>query len=215
MCMYIYTYGCIYIWVYICIWVYTCICTNTCFPLEIKTQCHSILQVSFVYLFPEIPLRSCESSEWPGSPEEPPISASLARGVELRPTTIATFAHVWGLNRDPHACTASISLTEHPAHSPLTTFHSSETLWGLCGPSLVSMAAYSSRHYEFGLHFHPWVSLSASAPSPETLGMFSLACLFKFNTMHAIFYLVKILETCWTNVTNVRFTTILKTLGLR
>lgn len=207
----------IYIWAYICIWVYTCICTNTCFPLEIKTQCHSILQVSFVYLFPEIPLRSCESSEWPGSPEEPPVSASLARGVELCPTTVATFAHAWGLNRDPHACTASISLTEHPAHSPLTTFHSSETLWELCGPC--TKPCQHGRLFLKALRV--WFALSplsfssASVPSPETLWMFSLSCLFKFNTMHAIFYLVKILETCWTNVTNVRFTTILKTLGLR
>lgn len=127
--IYIWVYIYVYIWAYVCIWVYTSICTNKCFPLEIKTQCHSILQVSFVYLFLEIPLRSCESIEWPGSPEEPPISASLARGVELYPTTIATFAHAWGLNRDPHACTASISLTERASCS--FSFNNISFKWNL------------------------------------------------------------------------------------
>lgn len=143
--------------IYTCIWVYRCICTNICFPLEIKTQGHSILQVSFVYLFLEIPLRSCESSGWPGSPEATPISTSLALGVELHPSTIAAFAQVWGLTRGPHACTASISLIEHPTHSPLTTFRSNKTCESCVvpAPCLVSMAAYSLKYFEFGLHFHP------------------------------------------------------------
>lgn len=143
--------------IYICIWVYRCICTNICFLLEIKTQGHSILQVSFVYLFLEIPLRACESSGWPGSPEEAPISMSLVLGVELHPTTIAAFAQVWRLTRSPHACTASISLIEHPTHSPLRTFHSNTTCESCVvpAPCRVCMAAYSLKHYEFGLHFHP------------------------------------------------------------
>lgn len=136
---YVHVYVHIYIWVYIYIWAYMyaygyiqvyvpiyAFLWRSKLNVILFFRCH-LSTCSLRYLWDLVNLVTGQGAlkNFPSPP--------LEMGVELHPTTIATFAHVWGLNRDPHACTASISLTEHPDHSPLT-FHSSNTLWELCGP---------------------------------------------------------------------------------
>ena len=56
---------------------------------------------------------TCQASG-PASPRDPPVSSSLARGLQFLTSTVVNFylffCGFWGSNPDPHACTASAPL---------------------------------------------------------------------------------------------------------